>query len=272
MYRISYGKCVCFVLLVILAVLSCSGFRIDDLAMADVSKRNFRAADSFSNSGSVFERIFNVSSDRHRIRHRHDRQSRAQAHSARRFEPPRPPAGHIDVQVYPASPANEHFAQIPPTRPVATRLQRSSDHRRHQRQESKWLPYQEEDVSFKAYRAEIVVLAQAEGVSPNECVFKVDATYKNTKQFAVTNRVLLKIPCDQDEKHPKSKNLVKNKVQLGKSYVLFLNASSAHSYQPIGAPKLIRPSKKAKIEKVVKQVCRTKFGESVFRIFGPESF
>ncbi|KAJ8971968.1 hypothetical protein NQ314_000450 [Rhamnusium bicolor] len=287
MYRISYEKCVCFIFLVILAILSCSGFRIDNLAMTDISKRNFHTSNSFSNSDEFFDRIFNVSSTpsvetitptyRHKIRHH--RQLRAQAHNShRRYETQKSSTGHIDVQVFPPRGADfpptthpsEHFAQIPstdihhplfPTRPIVTRSQRSPDHKRHQRQESKWQPYQEEDISMKAFKAEIVVLAQAESGSTYECVFKVNTTLKNTKQFSVIERILLKIPCDQEEKTHKSKNLVKNKIQLGKSYVLFLKASSAHNYWSVGSPKMIRPNKKAKIEKVIKQVCKPKFGK-----------
>ncbi|XP_023310564.1 uncharacterized protein LOC108917624 [Anoplophora glabripennis] len=280
MYRISYEKCVCFIFLVILAVLSCSGFRIDNLAMTDISKRNFHTSSSFSNSDEFFDRIFNVRSSpsvdtitptyRHKIRHH--RQLRAQAHNShRRYDPQKPPTGHIDVQVFPPRAAgfpptthpSEHFAQIPstdihhplfPTRPIVTRSQRSSDNKRHQ-----WQHSQEEDISRKAFRAEIVVLAQAESGSTCECFFKVNTTFKNTKQFPVNDRILLKIPCDKDEKSPKSKNLVRNKIQLGKSYILFLNASNAHTYWSVDVPKMIRPIKRAKIEKVIKRVCKTKF-------------
>lgn len=117
---------------------------------------------------------------------------------------------------------------------------------------------------MKAYKAEIVVLAHAESGSKFECFFKVNTTFKNTKQFPVNDRILLKIPCDKEEKSPKSRNLVKNRTQLGKSYVLFLNASNAHNYRSVGVPKMIRPIKRAKIEKVIKQVCKTKFGEYLF--------
>ncbi|KAJ8915641.1 hypothetical protein NQ315_003425 [Exocentrus adspersus] len=293
MYKVSYEKCVCFIFLVILAILSCSGFRIDNLAMTDVSKRNnFHTSNSFSNSDNFFDRIFNVRSSpsaetvtpvyRHKLRHH--RQLRAQAHNShRRYDTQKPPSGHIDVQVFPprgpgfppTTHPSEHFAQIPstdihhplfPTKPIVmTRSQRSSDHKRHQKQEQpRWQPSQEEDFSMKAFKAEIVVLAQVESSSPFQYVFKVNTTYKS--KFPVNNRIALRIPSEK-EKSQKSKNLVINKIQLGKSYVLFLNASSAHNYWSVSDPKVVgRPIKRARIDKVLKQVCNTKFGSGSLNI------
>lgn len=55
MCKLSYEKCVCFVLLVIVAFLSCSGFRIDRLVMADVSKKNSHTSSSLvSRSNNLF--------------------------------------------------------------------------------------------------------------------------------------------------------------------------------------------------------------------------
>lgn len=280
MYRISYEKCVCFIFLVILAVLSCSGFRIDNLAMTDISKRNFHTSSSSFNvrSSPSVETI--TPTYRHKIRHH--RQLRAQAHNSHRpYEPQKPPTGHIDVQVFPphavgfppTTRPNEHFAQIPstdihhplfPTRPIVTRSQRSPDNKTRQ-----WQYSREEDISMKAFKAQIVVLAQAKGGSTSSCVFNVDTTYKNTNQFPVNGKIRLEIPCDKDEKSHKSRNLVKNKLHLGNYYILFLNESNVRNYSLVASPKLVKPNRKKKfenIEKVIRRVCEAKFGEYLSKI------
>lgn len=60
MYKLSFEKCVCFIFLVVLAFLSCSGFRIDRLAtMNDINKRNsFTSTSLSSNSNDFLNRLF----------------------------------------------------------------------------------------------------------------------------------------------------------------------------------------------------------------------
>lgn len=117
MYRISYEKCVCFILLVILAILSCSGVRIDNLAMTDISKRNnsHTSSTSLLNSDEFLYRFLINNTTSPNFRHhkiRHHRQLRVQAHTTR------------------PTPFNEPFAQIPSTDltqlPTKSHVQRST--------------------------------------------------------------------------------------------------------------------------------------------------
>ncbi|XP_074040559.1 uncharacterized protein isoform X2 [Leptinotarsa decemlineata] len=84
-----YQKCVCFLFLVILAILSCSGFRIDNLAMTDLTKKYPETSDRHSRD---------VQRPHHRIRHH--RLWRTQAAHNRNAKP------HIDAIVYPPNEVN----------------------------------------------------------------------------------------------------------------------------------------------------------------------
>uniref|UniRef100_A0A6P7G3T2 Uncharacterized protein LOC114337410 n=1 Tax=Diabrotica virgifera virgifera TaxID=50390 RepID=A0A6P7G3T2_DIAVI len=93
-----YQKCVCFLFLVILVVLSCSGFHIDNLAMADLSKKSFRTSThTYSNTDEKNSYVQRP----HKIRHH--RLWRTQVHN-------RHPKPHIDMFVYPPPP---HFSSKP---------------------------------------------------------------------------------------------------------------------------------------------------------------
>ncbi|XP_072383613.1 uncharacterized protein vn isoform X2 [Diabrotica undecimpunctata] len=93
-----YQKCVCFLFLVILVVLSCSGFHIDNLAMADLSKKSFRTSThTYSNTDEKNSYVQRP----HKIRHH--RLWRTQVHN-------RYPKPHIDMFVYPPPP---HFSSKP---------------------------------------------------------------------------------------------------------------------------------------------------------------
>ncbi|XP_017773971.1 PREDICTED: protein vein isoform X2 [Nicrophorus vespilloides] len=154
MYKLSYEKCVCFIFLVMVVILSCSGFRIDKLAMTDISKRNSYTSSTSLNSHSDFlsrlvqnsgfsdsakhQRTPETSSTKdrylakkyfqrpHRIRHT----KKQHKQQAALFEPA--PTSRIDAIIIPPSVefdttfqtntrsttrpmANEQFAQIPPT-------------------------------------------------------------------------------------------------------------------------------------------------------------
>lgn len=228
MCKISYEKCVCFILLVILAVLRCSGFRIDRLAMSDITKRNSTyTSNSLSSDPSDFlSRLFFTNSARYKreepgpyetnkflltnfqrpYRIRHSRRNKAQA--AKR------PTGRIEVLIIPPSDktesnaklstltplASQRIAQIPPsdyhqmqpTASMVARSQRSS--KRNRRQRKKPSNCQEQDVARKAYMANTVVLAKAESMSSNRVhnysvSFRIIEVFKKTSWLDSTLRL-----------------------------------------------------------------------------------
>lgn len=271
-----YQKCVCFLFLVILAVLSCSGFHIDSLAMADLSKKNFHTP-------TTTEKYVRAQRP-HKIRHH-----RLQAHN--RFPKP-----HIETFVYPPPPSthhnsflpsinteviqrispnsgsnlnsnsrlseppttfpNENLAQIPPTdyALVVSRAQRSSDHRQRK---PRWTLKQNEDIFTKAFKAKLVVLADVESKSINEangsCQFyaKVIKDFKGNAQkyFGSVNRYLRHIvtaACD----------LVKE-MKISRKYVLLLNKKN-DKLLLVDPPK---PKKdlRASMRKKFNRVCKSGF-------------
>lgn len=292
-----YEKCVCFLFLVIVAFLSCSGFRIDSLAMTDISKRNSHtSSNSLSNSQDFFDRLLaetpynnnnnnmenryltkRFSERRHRIRH--SRLFRNQAPLSERR-----PTGRIDTYVIrpqldrlatPTThfPQSEQFAQIPPShiplRPTAaivTRSQRSSDQNRQKKKQASCQP---QDTARKAYLANTVVLARAESKSsPRNHVYSVSfrilERLKNSS-MPVEDHIRLTFSNDSrfmncaKEELERSHGLVKAKIQPSKEYVLFLNAYEAHNYSVVGMPYKRRNMRKTLHD--IKRVIDPKFGK-----------
>lgn len=288
-----YEKCVCFLLLVIVAFLSCSGFRIDSLAMTDISKRNSHTSSSLSYSQDFFDRLLaetpyenmnnryltkRFSERRHRIRHS-SRLFRNQAPLSERR-----PTGRIETYVIrppldrlaiPTAhlPQSEQLAQIPPShtplRPTAaivTRSQRSSD---QNRQKKKQIPCQPQDTARKAYLANTVVLARAESKSSTRnhvysVSFRILERLKNSS-MPVEDHIRLTFSSDSKsmncakEELERSHGLVKAKIQPSKEYILFLNAYEAHNYSVVGMPYKKRNMRKIMPE--IKRVIDPKFGK-----------
>ncbi|XP_068903058.1 uncharacterized protein [Tenebrio molitor] len=238
MCRISYEKCVCFVFLVILAVLSCSGFRIDNIAMTDISKKNSHTSDSLLRSDELSERLFSAPSTSHRTRHHRQLRARGLA-----------PTPH----------PNEHLAQIPSTEPhqSPTRSTRSS-----QKRQKKQCP--EPDVSWKAYKADAIVRAKAESKSSNcrqNCTvqFRVLDWLKN--RTSTDDRLLRlnfrsdKTNCEYDNLTNRSQFPVRAKIDQSKEYILFLNTYGPHNYAAVFVPEL----PKNKTIKIIKRVISPHF-------------
>lgn len=213
----------------ILVILSCSGFRIDNLAMTDVSKRNFLPP-GLPGPPSILHLPM------HRLRHH--RNLRPRPHSTHRD--PHQASGHIEVRM------------LPPNAPLGGRSRRSQ-------RKTRWSPSQEEDVSSRAFGAEVVLQAVAESGSKPRYMFVVRKAYKNATRFAFDSRVLVTVPADRKGHRPR--NPASNKIQLGKRYILFLNASSPHNYSLLGAPKLVTERKLTKVEGVLRRVCNATFGK-----------
>lgn len=216
MCRIPYEKCVCFIFLVILAILSCSGFRIDNLAMTDISKKN----SVVRSSGELFR----LAVPAHRIRH------------------------HRQLKAHPAG-GGVHRLQTPP--PPSRVLSRRARGRR---------PCHEHDPSWRAYRANTVVIARAESMSSNRkenytVLFKVLERIKNSS-FPVDDHVRLKFSSDTkkcehlDPNRSSSHLLVKAKIDKSKEYILFLDAYGAHNYTAVFAPEPCRNKTLTLVRKV----------------------
>lgn len=278
MYKISYEKCVCFIFLVILAVLSCSGFRIDNLAMTDITKRNSNSDPNSPKTSEIFDRIFHQTQTpqtlqnpaavyRHRIRHHRNLRAQARTHDRTH-----PPTGHTGTLVFPpgTQPSQvEHLRhQIPPTThlqptsPVATRSQRSPQNPKN-RGTKRPLRCQREDISRKLYLAPIVVHAKVESLSGSShpIHFKVLEVYKNSS-LPVDDTIILTL---HRKKSPM--NCERNeRFTLSQDYILFLRSFSAHNYTLFAASERLRGKSKArqKILNIVRKFTRPNFSKYIF--------
>ncbi|CAG9864743.1 unnamed protein product [Phyllotreta striolata] len=273
-----YQKCVCFIFLVILAILSCSGFRIDNLAMTDLTKKNFQIS-TRANS----ERYFR--DDRsHRIRHH--RLWRSQAHN-RYPNNTKPP--QADAVVYPQSSSkssnnnklvwpyntssdakesvystgfpDERLAQIAPTDggAVVSRPHRSQGSQRHTNTKTNtktktkgkgkrpWLPHQPDDLFTKAYKARFVIAAKLESKGSCSYYVEVKKDFKGNvgKEFYHVNKAykrMLNGNCD----------LVR-RMDFSKKYLLLLNETLGLIDKPKPMRKFRRSIKR------LKRVCKPGF-------------
>lgn len=241
MYKLSYEKCVCFIFLVIVAILSCSGFRIDSLAMTDISKRNqnpHTSSSLFNSQQDFFERFYSE------MRYKSAPPSDDRPHRTRH-------------------PRSRHAA------PLDRRITNRPRHRgasggKHRRQ------CQQQDVARKAYLANTVVLAKAESYSPPDkrdnsinISFSVQETLKSPMPSTNNNNhIRLKFinakgsNCVKEERDL-SNGLVKAQIKNTVPYFLFLNASEGHHYTVFGMPVKYRK----KIRDTIKQVVDRNFGK-----------
>lgn len=198
-YKIfSYGKCVCFLFLIILFVFNCSGFRIDDLPMTNTDNRKHSFPHtssssspfgSFSPSTNPYVEMFDTrqlaastgarlksqqdqpsplpSISQHKIRHRH--RPKMYAEQSPNFYP------HLTTsQLFPAtsdiaiaSPivARNHATDSSNNihkrsflKTVDSTTKRSYSNIRKSRRS--WKPKQTEEITWRAYRAEFVLHAE----------------------------------------------------------------------------------------------------------------
>ncbi|KAL3282439.1 hypothetical protein HHI36_005626 [Cryptolaemus montrouzieri] len=231
MYGTSYERCLCFVFLVVLAILSyCSGFRIDSLTMTDISKRNY-AFGSLPSDHDFMNTLHAAALTRddviphsYRIRHHH-RAIRAQnGDSSRRIRKNRP----------------------------ATSCPK-------------------QDISQKAFLANTVVVARTEAVSVRSrthkysVLFKVQRKLKSPPSFPIIDDYIqLSFLNDTSQQRTQQRcvpernpsKLVRANIQQSREYLLFLNSYGAHNYTPIGSPELIR---RHKLPRVVQKVTSPNF-------------
>lgn len=267
MYKLSYEKCVCFIFLVIVAILSCSGFRIDNLAMTDISKKNHHTSFSvFNSQNSLLERLYadamessgsrdkRFSERRHRIRH-------SKNHQAPLNE--RHPSNTLAFQ-------NDRSATTESASSAVERSQRSSQRRKSRR------PCQEQDVGRKAYLADIVVLARAESMSSSHfanrsVTFKIIDLLKSSS-MPVDDQIRLTFSndtkgrnCAKEEQYAdndeRSRGLVKAKIVQSKEYVLFLRAYEGHDYSVLGMPVEVKEKNRVRLKQIIQNVTRRGFGK-----------
>lgn len=258
MYRISYEKCVCFIFLVILAILSCSGVRIDNLAMTDISKRNSHTlSTSLFNSDEFLYRFFMNTTTSPNFRHhkiRHHRQLRAQAHTTR------------------PTPFNEPYVQIAstdltqlPTKSHVQRSTRNNNNSNKQKKKKTKIRCPDYDITWKYCQADTVVLAKVESKTSSckdNCVmvFRKIKVYKSpSPNFPIDDRIRIKLPlkrnkstCEYDDLIKRSKFLVRTEINQSTEYILFLDAFGAHNFTAVFAPE---PNKSRNIIKM-KNKCR----------------
>lgn len=282
MSKISYEKCICFIFLVILVILSCSGFPIDNVAMSDNSKKNFRTSSS-TRSDDFLNRIFNLRSTQniapfpsHKLRHL--RQLRAQTRDIR--TQPKMPMGHIEAivipndddslpttsELYAQVPSTDSFYTLPPTKTINTRSQRSYS---NSRQRTKSQDSHLEHFSVKAYKAEIVIHVKAQSIKKKKnCAtylvhFQVLTLLKNSS-YPIHPYIHVQFSnstgnCDREE-HGGRKNLVKADIRASREYILFLNAPKVNKFSVVGAPEWIKGKKQEDyVMKILKKVCSPNF-------------
>lgn len=300
MCKLSYEKCICFIFLVILAILRCSGFRTDRSAMSEITKHNtIYTSNSLSTDSSDFLRkLFFTSGNRYKReenkftltnfqkpqRIRHSRRQKAQARKR--------PTGRIEMRIIRPSEisydtnmrthstltpfASQNFAQISPSdyhqlQPTASLVARSqrSSNRNGRRERNRTSNCQEQDVARKAYRANTVVLAKAESMSSNRVhnysvSFRILEVFKQADRLDDTLRLTFindtKRMNCESELNSRTHGLVKAQIQQSKEYFLFLNSTGRHRYSVLGMP-VMKKRKRNKDLKNISRVIRPNFGK-----------
>lgn len=274
-----YEKCVLFIFLVILTILSCSGFRIDNLEMTDISsnnKRNFHHTSSTlleNHKSTLLNKIpadattNGRGSSKHKIRH-HRHLGAQQAHYQRFETEPQPPSGYNNHQF------QQQHLQVATTNNRRTEhssfphpyyqtkqsrhpgYKNNNNHRHQQQQQQTFSPCQELDVTMKGYLADIVVIATAESMSAKrkqtyKVLFRINAnnTWKNKTSAPIDSYIQLTFTKRNttwncaDNGIGKPPEIVQIDVKKSREYILFLNSFGPHNYTAFGAPELIKGHK-----------------------------
>lgn len=242
---LSFERCVCFILIVVLAILRCSGFHIDRSAMGTFSQTNSHTSSTSlsSNQNNDFlsrllsttnisrykrenpqleSKYSEINSQRHRIRHSRKLRNREQNRQT----------GRIGTMLFPPSDyelrsskfstltpmASQQLAQIPPSdyqqlRPTASLESRSQRSTGQNKQAQKKRPpgCQEQDIARKTWKSNTVVLARAESMSSyrvhNYSVsFKVIKIYKNKYPNNLQNNTTIRLNFTNDTKRMNCEN------------------------------------------------------------------
>lgn len=295
-YKIfSTEKCVCFLILVILFILNCSGFRIDNLAMSDFSnKRNsfVQTSSPFSSSSSTnsySHRVFNVPqrrelyssygasfvplqenptqlSTQHKIRHRHRLRMMKHSRNAAAIDSSSFASHH--VRTSPLLSTSSHVSNVTSLylgqNHLPIRNFNSNNIRKRSSNSSNvrtWRVKQKEDIRWRAYRAQCVFRAKLVGkssTSDNTSIFNVTKCYKPGPK--ILNRFCegTKITLDVNLRRPYQQQKKYRHHQL--HYLLFLNSSSpdcTSGFKSVEKPKLIKPDRFN--DRAIRKVCSTNF-------------
>lgn len=310
-YKIfSTEKCVYILLLVILFILNCSGFRIDNFAITDISnkKNSFVHNGPSSTTNSYSERIFNVPQrsgytstgtnfphlpdqqsqfTQHRIRHRHrlmmmknTRNIVAAVPSPSAPHHPRTslilsPSSDINNITslylsqnhlpYKNSNSNNNIRKRSFMKNVDSMTKRSNINNKKR----SWKTKQNEDITWRAYKAEFVFHAEIVARNNSSWIFRVNKSYKRpwTGQFVLD--VDLRALQDHDQQQRKHRHQHNQKFeqsvekQYGLHYLLFLNSSMMPTrFKSVANPKLIKQGRFN--DSNIKKVCRPDFRKFIF--------
>lgn len=289
-----YEKCVLFIFLVILTILSCSGFRIDNLAMTDISssnnKRNFHHTSSSTllenNKSILLDRILTDNNNNNRNRHRirHHRQLRAQQAHYQRFEnDPQPPSGLIHPQQHHQQQQHQNMDLLLLNNRKSERSSyqtkqfrhhsnnnNKNNNNHHNNNKHQYYPCQEQDATMKGYLADIVVIASVESMSPKRkanysVIFRISEKLKNKTSLPIDERIQLNFTkhdttwnCTNDNGIGKPPDIVQIDIKKAKHYILFLNSYGPHNYIAYGAPELI---KQKRISSQLRRVLQPNFSK-----------
>lgn len=301
-YKIfSTEKCVYILLLVILFFVNCSGFRIDNLALTDISnkKNSFVHIAPSSTTNPYSERIFNVPhrsgytstgtnfpqlqeqqsqfTQQHKIRHRHrlmmmmknTRNAVTTVSSPSTSHHPRSslvlsPSSDINniSSLYLAqnSNSNSNIRKRSFLKNVDSITKRSNINSKKR----SWKTKQNEDITWRAYKAEFVFHAEIVARNNSSWIFRVNKSYKRqwTGQFVLD--VDLRTLQEHDQQPRKHRHQHNQKLeqsvekQYGLHYLLFLNSSMMPTrFMSVANPKLIKQGRFN--DSNIKKVCRPDF-------------
>lgn len=310
-YKIfSTEKCVYILLLGILFILNCSGFRIDNLAMTDISnkKNSFVQIAPFSTTISYSERIFNVPqrSDynspgkifpplqqqqsqftQHRIRHRHRLMMTMMKNTRNTVTtvPSLPSAIHhprtslvlspsSDINnitslylaqnhlPYKNSNSNNNIRKRSFLKNVDSITKRSNTNNKKR----SWKTKQNEDITWRAYKAEFVFHTVIVARNNSSWIFRVNKSYKRqwTGQFTLDVDLRALQESNQHQRkhrHQHNKKLEQSvEKQYGLHYLLFLNSSMMSTrFKSVANPKQIKQGRFN--DSNIKKVCLPYFGK-----------
>lgn len=291
MYRISYEKCVCFIFLVILAFLSCSGFHIDRIPLPDHNKKYIFTSSNSNNAhvskfisqnmhrhheqmledGSSRFREEGVSSQldetrlresgpttvwapRHateRRRRRRIRNTRSRTHHER----------HHDTRIN-QTPSKSSYQR--PGRGESRAESRKSRGKNQRKGKNRFCPGQ--DVATRAFHARTVLEGKIRSRTKIDSNSNYNVTFevkdilkdksKNLRPLRINESIRLQFSYDVNSRvdncdFKEINGVIPARFNMSKNYILFANRVGNHEYKILGPP--VVSSKKALLE--IKNMC-----------------
>lgn len=295
---ISYQKCVCFIFLVILSILNCSGFRIDNLPMTDISnKRNSFAHTStslsplnifsFSSTNSYPGRNFasqhrneytspsanfflsqhkhssESSMTHHKIRHHHQLRMMQTKHSRNAAAGSAPVTSSSPQELFFRTDSEESASALINLNNIQKRSFRKKNHKKP------WKDKPTEDITWNAYQAQYVFHAKVtarKNSSDSSWMFKIETIYKGHPKNLQFQLDGVQLGTRQNMKRSsltgrKHRHQHHQDSIIQQSYLLFLNRSSHWGYTSVGPPKFIDKQKRKFNDTNLKKICSPNFSK-----------